>query len=118
MSEPDDKDIDPALEAIRSKLIRFFVFNAVFLLAAVMVVIGAIVYKGMSKPKTVVAVPAVPSEPSTAPLAIPAGARLNAVSASADRIVLDLTLADGTREIRVHDAASGALAGRHALVTE
>lgn len=120
-TDTDDQKPDPALDAIRAKLVRFFVINAVFLVAAVMVVVGAIVYKGMQKPRADSprpAAPGVPGEVASAVLALPAGAKLLAASASGDRLVLDVALANGEREIRVHDAVSGALVGQYRIVSQ
>jgi hypothetical protein len=42
-----------------------------------------------------------------APIDIPRGARIETMSAVSDRLVLDLVLADGTRQLVVIDLASG-----------
>lgn len=44
---------------------------------------------------------------AAAPIDIPAGARIEAISTGPDRVVLDLTLADGNRELVVIDLATG-----------
>lgn len=119
-AQDDETKPDPAFEAIRARMVRFFVINMVFLFAALMVVVGALVYKAMKKPAAVAASPALPADPDKAPttLAIPVGAKLLAASATADRVTLDLELGDGAREIRIHDAATGALLGRYRLAIE
>lgn len=121
MTEDEDNKPDPAFEAIRAKMVRFFVINMAFLFAALMVVVGALVYKALQKPAAVATAPALPADPANAAevkLAIPAGAKLLGSSVTADRVALDLELGDGSREIRVHDAATGALAGRYRIVVE
>ena len=118
---PDETAPDPALDAIRGKLVRFFIINAVFLVAALMLVVGAIVYKSIQKPKDEVARPAVPGDaahPLAATLMIPAGARLIGATAGTDRIALDLELSGGAREIRIFDAVDGAQVGRYAVEPE
>lgn len=45
---------------------------------------------------------------TTAPaIDIPAGARIEAMAAESNRLILDLVLADGTRQLLVVDLASG-----------
>jgi len=49
-----------------------------------------------------------PAEAFTAPaIGIPPGARVESMSAGGDRIVLDLVLSDGSRELLIVDPASG-----------
>ena len=43
----------------------------------------------------------------TAPVELPSGARIETIGVGADRIVLDLLLPDGKRELLVIDLASG-----------
>ncbi|MBK8456596.1 MAG: fimbrial protein [Phyllobacteriaceae bacterium] len=116
----DDPDKpDPAFEAIRARMVRFFVINMVFLFAALMVVVGALVYKAMKKPANSAASPVLPADPAKATtLPIPAGAKLLGSAATADRVSLDVEFGDGSREIRVHDAATGVLVGRYRIAFE
>lgn len=44
---------------------------------------------------------------TAAPIEIPAGARVEAMSAGPDRLVLDLLLPDGSRELAVIDLVTG-----------
>ncbi|HEY1797473.1 MAG TPA: DUF6476 family protein [Stellaceae bacterium] len=49
-----------------------------------------------------------PAQAYTAPaIDIPAGARVESMSTGADRVVLDLVLADGSRQLVVIDLANG-----------
>jgi len=49
-----------------------------------------------------------PAQAFSAPaIDIPAGARVESMSAGADRIVLDLVLSDGSRQLLIVDPASG-----------
>jgi hypothetical protein len=49
-----------------------------------------------------------PAQAFTAPsIAIPAGARVESMSTGTDRIVVDLVLSDGTRQLLIVDLASG-----------
>ena len=44
---------------------------------------------------------------AAAPIEIPTGARVEAMSTGADRVVLDLVLADSTRQLVIVDLATG-----------
>lgn len=48
---------------------------------------------------------------AAAPIALPAGARIEAMSTGANRLVVDVVLADGRRELLVIDLATGARLG-------
>lgn len=64
-------------------------------------VLGATVAGRLSKP-------AAPAQAFVAPaIDIPTGARVESMSAGQDRIVLDLVLADGGRQLLILDLASG-----------
>jgi len=55
---------------------------------------------------------------AAAPIAIPTGTRIEAMTASADRLVLDLVLPDGGRDILVLDLATGTRLGTIELRTK
>jgi hypothetical protein len=64
-------------------------------------VLGATVAGRMTKS-------APPAQAFTAPaIDIPAGARVESMSTGADRVVLDLVFADGSRQLLIVDLASG-----------
>jgi hypothetical protein len=48
---------------------------------------------------------------------VPAGARIEAMTASADRLVIDLLFADGTRQLLIIDLATGRRLGTIPLRT-
>ncbi len=48
---------------------------------------------------------------ATTPIEIPRGARVEAMTAASDRLILDLVLPDGDREIVLIDLATGARLG-------
>jgi hypothetical protein len=59
-----------------------------------------------------------PSQPfAAAPLDLPVGARLETIGVGPDRLVLDLVLPDGNRELWVIDLASGRRLGAIPLRT-
>ncbi|ODT21068.1 MAG: fimbrial protein [Kaistia sp. SCN 65-12] len=117
--EEDEKPLDPAVERVRKKLVRFAVINIGLLLVAVMAVAGALVYKSRT---TQTAVPAVGGDiPAPAggvlsgDIVLPAGAKIVSQSISGGRISLDAELADGSRTIFVYDLAERRIIGQFAV---
>jgi hypothetical protein len=59
-----------------------------------------------------------PSRPfAAAPIALPAGGRIEAMSLGGDRLVLDIVLPDGNRQLVVIDLATGTRLGTIPLQT-
>ena len=110
--EEEDKPLDPAVERVRRKLVRFVAINVGLLAAALMAVLAALVYKSASSG------PSQPQLPTSAEIALPAGARLVSQSLSGDRLSLDAELADGRRMILVYDMAEGREVGRFTLAPQ
>ena len=117
--EDEEKPLDPAAENVRRKLVRFMIVNLGLLFLALMVVIGALVYKARNAP---VAGPAPAGEvqaPAGAPLSgdivLPVGAKVVSQSLSGNRISIDAELADGGRAIFVYDIAERRLIGQFAI---
>ncbi len=54
---------------------------------------------------------------TAAPIDLPAGARIEAISTGPDRLVIDLLLADGSRQLVVIDLATGRRVGTIPLRT-
>jgi hypothetical protein len=120
--DEEDKPLDPNVERIRRRLVRFMLVNFGLLFIALMVVAGAIVYKVSHKSPALTSsqagtVPA-PSEaaPIEAYIALPAGARLLSQSISENRISVYAELSDASHAILVYDMADGHLVGRYAVV--
>lgn len=118
--DEEDKPLDPDVERIRRRLVRFMLVNFGLLFIALMAVAGAIVYKVSHKapaPSQAGGVPA-PSDaaPVEAYIALPAGARLLSQSISENRISVYAELSDASRAILVYDMADGRLVGRYAVV--
>ncbi|MGC4026208.1 MAG: fimbrial protein [Mesorhizobium sp.] len=118
----DEKPLDPAVENVRRKMIRFMGINLGLLFVALMAVVGAIVYKSRT---------AVPPRPTTQELAVPADggllegkialpadARILSQSLSGDRISLQVERADGLRAIYLYDLANGRMIGRFDISEE
>lgn len=118
---PDDDDrekpLDPAVERVRRKLIRFMAINLGLLFLALMAVAVAIVYRaGRNEEPPAPAVPELPAPPQGQMLygeiALPQDARVLGHTLAGSRIGLDVMLADGKRAIFVYDTAAGRIVGR------
>ena len=114
----DDKPLDPAVEKVRRKLVRFVAINLGLLFVAVMVVVGAVVYK------TATAEPPVRSGGDMSPegvieaeIDLPAGAAIVSHAISGNRLSIDAELADGSRTIFIYDLAERRVVGRLAVKT-
>ncbi|MDG4894840.1 fimbrial protein [Mesorhizobium sp. WSM4976] len=117
--EDDEKPLDPAAENVRRKLVRFMIVNLGLLFLALMVVIGALVYKARNVP---VAGPTAAGDvqaPAGAPLSgdivLPVGAKVVSQSLSGNRLSIDAELADGSRSIFVYDIAERRIIGQFAI---
>lgn len=120
--EEEEKPLDPAVEKVRRKLVRFVGINLGLLFIALMAVVVALVYKSRTA-----AVPAdtgpgieVPSPEDVAEgqIPLPQGARIVSQSLSGNRISLSLELPDGARAIYIYDLAARKVVGRFAVVQE
>ncbi|AMY02640.1 fimbrial protein [Mesorhizobium ciceri] len=117
--EDQDKPLDPEVEKVRRKLVRFVGINLGLLFLALMVVIGALVYKARNAP------PANPplagdiqtlaGEPVSGDIVLPVGAKVVSQSLSGNRVSIDAELADGSRTIFVYDITERRLIGRFAI---
>lgn len=120
--EDEEKPLDPAVERLRRKLVRFIVINLGLLFVVLMVVIAALVYKSRhakpSAPPQVGDIPAPAGAPASGDIVLPAGARIVSQSLSGDRLVLDAELADGSRAIFVYDIAKRRMIGRFSIKSQ
>lgn len=117
--EQDEKPLDPAVEKVRRKLVRFVAVNLGLLFFALMAVLVAVVYKsGVLAPAAPVAVSRVPGDIVSGDIALPAGARVVSQSLSGDVLSLHLALAGGGETILIYDVARGQVVGRFALKAE
>jgi hypothetical protein len=55
--------------------------------------------------------PALPTAFTAPPASLPKGAKIETIGAGPDRIILDLLLSDGTRQLMILDAQTGRLIG-------
>ncbi|MFU0504982.1 fimbrial protein [Pseudaminobacter sp. NGMCC 1.201702] len=123
-AEGEKEPLDPSVERVRRKLVRFVAINLGLLFIALMAVLAAIVYKsGWGSSQTPVAeTAAVPSSAEEAfveaDIVLPAGAKMLTHSLSAGRISMDVELADGNRAIFIYDIAARRMIGRLAIRAE
>ncbi|HEY5817315.1 MAG TPA: fimbrial protein [Mesorhizobium sp.] len=115
----DDKPLDPAVETVRRKLIRFMIFNLGLLGVALIAVVAAIVYKSRTAaPEIPPAVGLeVPADGGVIEggIALPAGARIVSQSLSGDRVSLYVEEPGGARAIYVYDLAVRRMVGHFAI---
>ncbi|PSJ50771.1 fimbrial protein [Kumtagia ephedrae] len=126
----EEKPLDPAVEKVRKKLVRFVAVNLGLLFVALMAVVAAIVYKTRTEAPTVVEAPAsdipVPAGAVAVPagtvlegeIALPAGAKIVSQSLSGSRLSLGLELSDGNRAIYLYDLAERRIVGRFAVTAQ
>jgi hypothetical protein len=120
--DSEEKPLDPAVERIRRRLIRFMLVNFGLLFIALMAVAAAIVYKAGHKSAPAgsdagVEAPAPAEAPTaSAEIALPAGSTLVSQSVSGALLSLDVRLADGSRAIFVYDTGQKRMIGRYAVV--
>ncbi|TPO02335.1 fimbrial protein [Mesorhizobium sp. B1-1-5] len=117
--EDEEKPLDPAAENVRRKLVRFMIVNLGLLFLALMVVIGALVYKARNAPVAGPAPAGDAQAPAGAPLSgdivLPVGAKVISHSLSGNRLSIDAELADGGRSIFVYDIAERRIIGQFAV---
>lgn len=118
--DEDEKPLDPAVEKVRRKLVRFVAINLSLLFLALMAVVGAVVYKSRTAETTALIDREIPSPDGfvVAEIPLPAGARIVSQSLSGNRIALDAELADGSRAIFLYDLAERRMIGRFAVKSE
>jgi hypothetical protein len=118
LNDEDEKPLDPAVEKVRRKLVRFVVVNLGILFLALMVVVLAVVYKSRTtEPAAGAGFPA-SGEVVEAEIPLPAGARIVSQSLSENRIAIDVELAGGARAILLYDLAERRLVGRYVVKPE
>mgnify|MGYP001287877553 CR=1 FL=1 len=119
LDDTDDKPLDPAVERVRRKLVRFIVINLAILFVALMAVVGALVYRtvGQSGPEETARFtpPTGEGQALEGVIDLPAGARILSHAASGDRLTLHVETADGAQAIHVYDMAQGRTVARFAV---
>lgn len=115
----DDKPLDPAVEKVRRKLVRFMAINLGLLGLALMAVVLAIVYRWTRTPEAPQPPAVSASVPQGADLVqavpLPAGTRVTGHALSQNRVSLDTVAPDGSRQLVIYDFAEGRVVARVAL---
>jgi len=119
----DEKPLDPEVERVRRKLLRFMIINLAILFVAFAAVIGGFIYKSSHASKRTARQEAEVKSPSgtdavTATIAIPAGARIVAQTLSGKEVLFNLELADGSRLFLLYDLEAGRTLGTYAVKAE
>ena len=116
LADEEDKPLDPNIEKVRRKLVRFMAINLGLLFFALMVVA---VYKSRTAKQ-----PAAPlvgdiqtpaGEPQTGDIVLPVGSKVLSQSLSGGRLSLDVDLADGSRAIFIYDLTERRIVGRFVI---
>ena len=106
----DEKPLDPAVENVRRKMVRFFAINIGILMIALMAVLGAVVYKATR--------PAAPSgEVITGEIRLEPGERILSQAVGDGRLSLLVESANGERAIIIIDTQDGRVIARHSIVS-
>jgi hypothetical protein len=116
----DDKPLDPAVESVRRKLVRFMAINLGVLFVALMAVVLALVYRWTRNPEPeaapsaeTAAIPQGDNRIQAVPL--PEGTRVNGYTLSGNRIALDTVEPNGARVLVIYDFSAGGVVARVAL---
>jgi hypothetical protein len=121
--EIEEKPLDPAVERVRKKLVRFVAINLGLLFLALMAVVAAVVYKSRSELP-----PAMPAPASDIPvpsgavlegdIALPAGARIVSQALSGGRLSLEIELPGGAHAILLYDLQERRIVGRYSVTAQ
>lgn len=123
LDEEEEKPLDPAVERVRRKLVRFVAINLGILFLALMAVVVALVYRatrvGDTPPVAVSDLP-LPAEGEmlTGEILLPVGARIASQAHSGSVLSLQVELAGGERTIMLYDTAQGRMIGRFSVREE
>ena len=119
LDDKDEKPLEPAVERVRRKLVRFIGINLAILFVALMAVVGAIVYRSASEPDAAAAArfspPTGEGQVLEGAIPLPAGARILSHSAAGDRLSLQVETADGAQAIHIYDMAQGRTVARFVI---
>ena len=115
-NDSEDKPLDPAVERLRRRLVRFVGINLGILFIALMAVAVALVYRMNTWTPSAeqAAGSLLPGDGRVIEgrIALPAGAQVNSHAVSGDRLTLDVKLADGAHAIFLYDMALQRVIGR------
>jgi hypothetical protein len=118
--DEEEKPLDPAVENVRRKLVRFMLVNLGLLGVALIAVVGAIVYKSRTDAPEAPAVPvlAAPADGGVVEgtIELPAGSKVVSQSLSGDHVSIYVEETGGARSLHIYDLAAKRMVGRFALV--
>ena len=116
----DDKPLDPAMDRVRGKLVRFMAINLGLLFLALMAVVVAIVYRWTRNPAPeappiaeTATIPGGDDRIQSVPLA--EGTRVTGQSLSGNRVALDTIETNGNRVLVIYDFAAARVVARVSL---
>lgn len=124
LDDEDEKPLDPAVENVRRKLVRFVGINLALLFLALMAVVAAIVYKSRTQAPApaAISVSEIPTPPSggllEGEIPLPLGAQIRSQALSGNRISLDVELADGSRALYLYDVVERRIIGRFKITAQ
>lgn len=115
--DEQDKPLDPAVENVRRKLVRFIIINLGILFIALMAVVVALVYRATrvseSAPATISELPVPAGDGAiSGTVVLPSGARVVDQAITGSLLSLRIELASGAEAIILYDIASGRNIGR------
>ena len=121
--EDEEKPLDPGVEKVRKKLVRFVAINLGLLFIALMAVVAALVYKSRNTSPQQTAelssdIPIPPGSLLEADIPLPAGANIVSQSLSGNRIALEIELPGGSRAIRIYDIPERRIVGRFTITAK
>lgn len=108
MSKQEDEPLDPAVEAIRVKMVRLLIVSGGIMMLGLMAVLISIVYKINQEE---VSAPTSSLVQSEHVVKVPRGARILHAVESDGRLTLTLQLGDGSTRIQLHDLQGALVAG-------
>lgn len=103
--EDEEQPLDPAVERVRRKLKRFVAINLGILFAALMAVVVALVYKGVSASPQSAEGPI--RLPEGSGVLLPQGASILSHSLSGDRLSVHVERSDGGQSILIYNLGQG-----------
>jgi len=117
--DEENKPLDPNIENVRRKMLRFMGINLGLLVLALIVVVAALVYKARKTasppPAAANEIPVPAGSPLTGEIVLPAGSKIVSQSLSGSRLSIDAELSDGSRVIFVYDTAERRIVGQFAV---
>jgi hypothetical protein len=117
--DAEEAPLDPAAERLRGKLVRLLFVSGGIMLAGLIAVFAAIVYKiGERESAASRSERGGGAATVEARIVIPAGHRLTSTALDGDRALVQLEAEDGGTTLLLIDLATGAVTGRYAVETE